>query len=91
MVGRKSSATVQQMQPLASSITLPSSHPGTPQPSRISRSTPRSPNSLMTRAMRLPFAFSITRRIRLVFPAPRKPVMMVVGILRASVMAGPSR
>ena len=43
----KSSATVQQMQPLASSMILSSGQASTPQPFRISPSTPTSPNSLM--------------------------------------------
>ena len=54
MVGRKSSATVQQMQPLASSTTSSSSQPSMPQPLSTSASMPRSPNSLITNAMRMP-------------------------------------
>ena len=80
MVGTKSSATVQQMQPLASSITSSSRQVSTPQPRRISPSTPTSPNSLMMRAMRRPLAFSSMLRISVVLPAPRKPVMTVAGI-----------
>ena len=80
MAGRKSSATVQQMQPLASSITSASRQPSMPQPSRIARSTPRSPNSLISSASRRPPLFSSRCRIRLVLPAPRKPVTTVAGI-----------
>ncbi len=43
-------------------------------------STPTSPNSLMISARRRPAAFSSTWRIRVVLPAPRKPVTMVTGI-----------
>ena len=40
-----------------------------------------SPNSLMTRASRRPFALARRWRMRVVFPAPRKPVTIVAGIL----------
>ena len=52
--GTKSSATVQQMQPLASSMMLSSGQVSTPQPCRMSPSTPTSPNSLMISASRRP-------------------------------------
>ena len=48
------------------------------------RSTPRSPNSLISSARRLPPAFSTRWRTRLVLPAPRKPVTIVAGILVSS-------
>src|SRR5258708_7747373 len=83
MAGKKSSATVQQMQPLASSLIASASQASRPQPSISERSMPRSPNSLMMKPRRLPLACSISRRIRLVLPAPRKPVITVAGILRA--------
>ena len=79
IVGRNSSATVQQMQPLASSMMLPSAQLASPQPLRISPSMPTSPNSLMTSARRLPFAVRRRWRMSVVLPAPRKPVMMVTG------------
>ena len=80
MVGRKSSATVQQMQPLLSSTTSSSAQPSRPQPSRISRSMPRSPNSLMMKARRRPPAAATRWRIRLVLPEPRNPVTTVAAI-----------
>ena len=81
MVGTKSSATVQQMQPLASSTTSPSAQPSMPQDFKTSASTPRSPNSLMMSARRRPFAVFSRCRIMLVLPAPRKPVITVAGSL----------
>src|SRR3954470_18980262 len=81
MVGRKSSATVQQMQPLASSTMFSSGQSSMPQPLTSSPSTPSSPNSLMISAMRRPRALRSRFWIRLVFPAPRKPVTMVAGVL----------
>jgi hypothetical protein len=54
MVGMKSSATVQQMQPLVSSMISSSLQASAPQPFSTSPSTPRSPNSLMISAMRRP-------------------------------------
>ena len=98
IAGKKSSATVQQMQPLASSMIAPlfnpsSSHPSMPQLRRTSPSTPTSPNSLMSRASRRPFAVATRCRISVVFPAPRKPVTMVAGIFarvgtRLSLLSG---
>src|SRR5688572_13482590 len=81
MVGRKSSATVQQMQPLASSTMFSSGQPSILQPFTNSPSTPVSPNSLMMSAMRLPLALRSRFWIRVVLPAPRKPVTTVAGIL----------
>ena len=81
MVGTKSSATVQQMQPLDSSTISSSPQVSSPQPLRMSPSTPRSPNSLIMSAMRRPPALSSRWRISVVLPAPRKPVTMVAGIL----------
>ncbi|VVT08555.1 hypothetical protein RV134_260041 [Roseovarius sp. EC-HK134] len=80
-MGMKSSATVQQMQPFDNSITSSSEQVSIPQPLRMSPSTPRSPNSLMMSAMRLPPAFSSICRINVVLPAPRNPVTTVAGIL----------
>jgi hypothetical protein len=54
MVGTKSSATVQQMQPLASSMMSSSAHASRPQPLSRLPSTPTSPNSLTMSAMRRP-------------------------------------
>ncbi|MCY1243781.1 hypothetical protein D9M72_568140 [compost metagenome] len=87
MVGMKSSATVQQMQPLVSSMMSSSLQASAPQPFKTSPSTPRSPNSLMISAMRLPSAFCSRLRIIVVLPAPRKPVMTVAGILPWLVLA----
>ena len=81
MVGRKSSATVQQMQPLASSMMSSSGQASSPQPFTSDPSTPTSPNSLMMRASRRPPVFSMRWRISVVFPAPRNPVMTVAGTL----------
>src|SRR5208283_218580 len=53
----------------------------TPQFFKISPSTPTSPNSLMIKARRRPAECARTWRINVVLPAPRKPVMMVTGIL----------
>ncbi len=84
IAGRKSSATVQQMQPLASSMIEPSVQTGSPQffaiSPRISPSTPTSPNSLMISARRRPAALARIWRISVVLPAPRNPVTMVAGI-----------
>ena len=80
IVGKKSSATVQQIQPFASSIILSSSQPSIPHPANIARSIPKSPNSLIIKAMRLPPAFSNMCRINVVFPAPKNPVITVAGI-----------
>jgi hypothetical protein len=84
MVGTKSSATVQQIQPLESSMISTASssaaHSASPQPRSTSASTPISPNSLMISAMRLPPFCASRLRIRVVLPAPRKPVMTVAGI-----------
>ena len=81
IAGRKSSATVQHRQPLASSTMSSSSHPAMPQLRSVSPSMPSAPNSLTMIASRRPPAFSSTWRTSVVFPAPRKPVMMVAGIL----------
>ena len=48
---------------------------------RMSPSTPTSPNSLMTSARRRSCVASTRCRMSVVFPAPRKPVTMVAGIL----------
>ena len=80
MVGRKSSATVQHRQPLASSMMSSSEHDAMPQPRSVSPSMPSAPNSLTMIAIRRPPARSSTWRSSVVFPAPRKPVMTVAGI-----------
>src|SRR5271157_5482320 len=79
--GAKSSATVQQMQPLASSMIAPSGQAASAQPLTRSPSTPTSPNSLMMSARRRPPAFAIRWRMSVVLPAPRKPVTIVTGVL----------
>ena len=84
--GTKSSATVQQMQPLASSTMLSSVQLSMPQLFRISPSMPTSPNSLTITARRRPSAFSSTWRTSVVLPAPRKPVTIVQGTLANEVM-----
>ena len=84
--GTKSSATVQQMQPLGSSTMSSSVQPLMPQPSMNEPSKPISPNSLTSTARRRPSAFCRRLRTSVVLPAPRKPVTMVQGILVRSVM-----
>jgi len=80
MVGMKSSATVQQRQPLDSSTIFSSGQLVRPQLRKVSPSTPTLPNSLTMMARRFPLAFSSTWRSSVVLPAPRKPVMMVAGM-----------
>jgi hypothetical protein len=82
----KSSATVQQMQPLASSTMLSAGQSGMAQDFRISPSTPSVPNSLTTTASRRPPAWRMRWLISVVFPAPRKPVTMVTGTFARSGM-----
>src|SRR6516164_9034520 len=81
MVGMKSSATVQQMQPLASSTIFSSGQLASAQDFRISPSTPSLPNSLTSTASFLPLALAIRCRISVVLPDPRKPVTTVTGTL----------
>src|SRR6185312_2939381 len=81
IAGARSSATVQQMQPLASSTIASSGQAAPAQFLTRSPSTPTSPNSLMMSARRLPPAFARRWRISVVLPAPRKPVTMVTGVL----------
>src|SRR5690606_35657529 len=89
--GTKSSATVQQMQPLASSTIFSSGQDSTAQPLRMSPSTPTSPNSLTMSARRLSSTFWRMWRISVVLPAPRNPVTTVQGTRAAEeVMEGPS-
>ena len=80
MVGRKSSCTVQQRHPLASSIRRVSSSSSGQNPQERIRapSIPTSPNSLTTTANRWPLCRSNWRR-SVVLPAPRKPVTTVTG------------
>ena len=80
IVGRKSSCTVQQRQPLASSTTgagCPSSSQA-PQDLNSEPSIPTSPNSFTNTAKRRPLWRSNWRN-RVVLPAPRKPVTTVTG------------
>ena len=79
IVGMKSSATVQQIQPLASSTIFSSGQLGIAQLFRISPSTPTSPNSFTITANRLSVLDCISWLIRVVFPEPRKPVITVTG------------
>src|SRR5579859_4833234 len=83
MVGRKSSATVQQMQPLASSTMSSARQVSSAQPFSKSPSKPSSPNSLTFMVRRLPVRFAIIWRIWVLLSAPRNPVTMVAGILLA--------
>src|SRR5579872_2980827 len=89
MVGMKSSATVQQMQPFASSTIFSSGQLASAQDFRISPSTPSLPNSLTSTASFLPLALAIKCRISVVLPEPRKPVMTVTGILASEVTLRP--
>src|SRR5271166_1525163 len=79
--GAKSSATVQQMQPLASSMIASRGQASSAQPLSRSPSIPTSPNSLTMSASRRPPAWRRMWRMRVVLPAPRKPVTMVTGVL----------
>src|SRR4029077_4512489 len=81
MAGMKSSATVQQMQPLASSTILSAGQLASAHDLRISPSTPSLPNSLTSTASFLPLALLIRCRISVVLPDPRKPVTTVTGTL----------
>mmetsp|Transcript_1792 Transcript_1792/g.7464 ORF Transcript_1792/g.7464 Transcript_1792/m.7464 type:complete len:203 (+) Transcript_1792:528-1136(+) len=72
--------TVQQMHPLF--ISKISSLVSTTRPS----STPTSPNSFSMMAMRLPCLAVRMWLTSVVFPAPRKPVMIVTGVLSLSVI-----
>src|SRR5258706_5068093 len=89
MVGMKSPATVQQMQPFASSTMFSSGQLASAQDFRISPSTPSLPNSLTSTASFLPLALAIKCRISVVLPEPRKPVMTVTGILASEVTLQP--
>ena len=80
MLGRKSSATVQQIQPFASSMMSSALQLSAPQSSSIAPSMPISPNSLTISASRRPFAWVMILRISVVLPDPRNPVMTVAGI-----------
>ena len=80
MVGMKSSATVQQMQPLASSMF---SAGQLSRDFRMSPSTPAVPNHSPPAALALRVLHQVTDQS---LPAPRKPVMTVTGILFNVVM-----
>src|SRR5258707_7757711 len=80
MVGMKSSATVQQMQPLVSSMISPGAQALAAHSSTRPPSKPASPNSLTITAMRRPSAWVSSERNSVVLPAPRKPVSTVTGI-----------
>src|SRR5262245_26556168 len=71
----RSPRTVQQMQPLFISTICSCVR------SRISPSTPLSPNSFSITAMRWPWSSLRMRLSRVVFPAPRNPVRMVTGTM----------
>ena len=79
MVGMKSSATVQQMQPLVSSTISPGAQALAAHSSTRPPSKPASPNSLTMTAMRRPPASLSNARSSVVLPAPRKPVSTVTG------------
>ena len=83
MLGKKSSATVQQIQPFASSMISSTSHPSAAQSPNMAASMPMSPNSLTISAIRLPAALLIICRISVVLPDPKNPVITVAGIRRA--------
>ena len=82
--------TVQQMQPLASSTMFSAGQSGMAQDSRIWPSTPSEPNSLTTTASLRPPALRIKWLMSVVFPAPRKPVMMVTGTFDRSATSNSS-
>ena len=79
MVGMKSSATVQQMQPLVSSTISPGAQAFAAHSSTSPPSKPASPNSLTITAMRRPSACVSSERSSVVLPAPRNPVRTVTG------------
>src|SRR3954468_16706052 len=88
MVGMKSSATVQQMQPLASSMMFSSGQFASAQDFRISPSTPSLPNSLTSTASFLPLALASRCWISVVLPEPRKPVTTVTGTFASDSFGG---
>src|SRR4051812_46528009 len=79
----KSPRTVQQMQPLFISTICSSVR------SRISPSTPLSPNSFSITAILWPWSSFRMRLSSVVLPAPRKPVRMVTGTMFCSAMNAP--
>src|SRR5882757_6371507 len=79
MVGMKSSATVQQIQPLVSSTISPGAQALAAHSSTSPPSNPASPNSLTITAIRRPSACVSSERSSVVLPAPRNPVSMVTG------------
>src|SRR3954452_18975741 len=79
MVGMKSSPTVQQMQPLVSSMMSPGAQAFAAQSPTSPPSNPASPNSLTITAMRRPSACVSRERNSVVLPAPRNPVRTVTG------------
>src|SRR3954454_24268849 len=79
IVGMKSSATVQQMQPLVSSTISPGAQAFAAHSSTSPPSNPASPNSLTNTAMRRPSACVSSERSNVVLPAPRNPVSTVTG------------
>src|ERR1700722_4003530 len=86
MVGTKSSATVQQMQPLVSSTMSPGAQALAAHSSTNPPSKPASPNSLTITAMRRPSAWVSSERSNVVLPAPRNPVSTVTGTRDISVL-----
>src|ERR1700746_2469620 len=91
MAGMKSSATVQQMQPLASSTMFSTGQLASAHDLRISPSTPSLPNSLTSTASFLPLALLIRCRINVVLPDPRKPVTTVTGTLASVFIRQPPK
>src|SRR3954471_18270856 len=79
----RSPRTVQQMQPLFISTICSSVR------SRISPSTPLSPNSFSITAILWPWSSFRMRLSSVVLPAPRKPVRMVTGTMFCSAMNTP--
>src|SRR5882757_9576156 len=87
MVGTKSSATVQQMQPLVSSTMSPGAQAFAAHSSTSPPSNPASPNSLTITAMRRPSACVSSERNSVVLPAPKNPVSTVTGTRDISIFS----
>src|SRR5688572_11306171 len=87
MVGMKSSATVQHIQPLVSSTMSPGAQAFAAHSSTSPPSNPASPNSLTITAMRRPSACVSSERSNVVLPAPRNPVSTVTGTRDISIFS----
>src|SRR5882757_5918141 len=87
MVGMKSSATVQQIQPLVSSTISPGAQAFAAHSSTSPPSNPASPNSLTITAMRRPSACVSRERSSVVLPAPKNPVSTVTGTRDISIFS----